>query len=96
MSKMDINLDEPVPKKMYSEDEVQKMIESEVSKIQSPKRLKQDHQTEPDVKSNELKNIDLIDVSKPVTPQIFPQPARDPRSISVKRLDPDTRIRRPM
>ena len=27
MSKMDINLDEPVPKKMYSEDEVQKMIE---------------------------------------------------------------------
>lgn len=47
---MDINLEEP-PKKMYTEEEVQKMIELEVSKIQSPKRDKKE-QSEPEINSN--------------------------------------------
>ena len=76
---------------MYSEEEVQKMIELEVSKIQSPKRENQEtQQTEPEI----VEQVDDFEaqvvIKDPVTPsEIKIQTLRNPRSISVKRLDPE-------
>ena len=54
---------------MYSEEEVQKMIELEVSKIQSPKRENQEtQQTEPEI-VDQVDDFEAQVVNKdPVTP----------------------------